>query len=103
MAGRPKGQPKTGGRVSGTRNKVLVEVKEAAQAYGLDAVQTLAQIMVTQDMPPAARVSAAKELLDRGYGKAPQTIDQITTIKPSLPVLDPAELRASAVTAEQKF
>lgn len=103
MAGRPKGTPKTGGRKAGSRNKVTADVKAVAQEYGEEAVSTLAQIMRGSDMPPAARVSAAKELLDRGYGKAPQTIDQTTTTKQPLPVLDPEELREAAKSADQKF
>ena len=34
MAGRPKGQPKTGGRKKGTRNKVTVALKEAILEAG---------------------------------------------------------------------
>ncbi|SEJ55818.1 hypothetical protein [Frateuria terrea] len=103
MAGRPKGTPKTGGRKPGSRNKATADVKAAAQEYGEEAVCMLAQIMRGAEMPPAARVSAAKELLDRGYGKAPQTIDQTTTVKPPLPVLGQDELREAAQSAAEKF
>jgi hypothetical protein len=94
---------KTGGRQSGTPNKVLVDVKAAAQMHAKDAIDALSLIMRGVDMPPAARVSAAKELLDRGYGKAPQTIDQTTTVKGPLPELSLEELREAAKSAEQKF
>lgn len=69
---RPKGLPKTGGRVAGVPNKITADVKELARMYGADAVQVLAEIMRGPDQPPQARVAAAKELLDRGYGKAMQ-------------------------------
>jgi hypothetical protein len=38
------------------------------------AVETLVSIMTNQKAAPAARVSAANALLDRGYGKPPQHI-----------------------------
>jgi hypothetical protein len=98
-----KGKKTGGGTRKGVPNKVTADVKAVAQEYGEEAVCTLAQIMRGSDMPPAARVSAAKELLDRGYGKAPQTIDQTTTTKQPLPVLTPEELREAAKSADDKF
>jgi len=74
MAGRPKGLPKTGGRKKGTPNKATRDIKAMAQEYGEEAVTTLATIMKDESHPPAARVAAAKELIDRGYGKATQPI-----------------------------
>jgi enoyl-[acyl-carrier-protein] reductase (NADH) len=77
MAGRPKGLPRTGGRKPGTPNKVTADVRALAQQYGADAISILHCIAKSIDTPAAARVSACKELLDRGYGKAPQpmTVD----------------------------
>lgn len=69
---RPKGLPKTGGRVAGVPNKITADVKELARMYGADAVDVLAEIMKDAGQPPAARVAAAKELMDRGFGKAVQ-------------------------------
>lgn len=74
MAGRPKGLPRTGGRKPGTPNKVTADVRALAQKYGEKAVEALAKIMTDNEQPAAARVSAAKELLDRAYGKSPQPI-----------------------------
>ncbi len=70
--GRPKGQPRTGGRVKGTPNKATAEIKELARVHGPAAVHRLAGLM-TGDGPVA--VAACRELLDRGYGKAPQPHD----------------------------
>lgn len=70
--GRPKGLPRTGGRKPGTPNKVTADVRALAQKYGPKALKVLAEIMEGTTQPAAARVSAAKELLDRAYGKAPQ-------------------------------
>lgn len=62
-AGRPKGRP----------NKVTAEVKELAQQYGRQAIEALAQLMVEAESEQA-RIAAAKELLDRGYGKSAQPL-----------------------------
>ena len=74
MAGRKKGTPKTGGRRPGSHNKVTRDLRELAQPYGPDAVMTLARIMSESDNE-TAKIAAAKELLDRGYGKAKQYIE----------------------------
>src|SRR5262245_40076586 len=58
----------------GGRPKVIAEVKELARAHTADAIQTLVSIMTNPKSAPAARVSAANALLDRGYGKPPQHI-----------------------------
>jgi hypothetical protein len=65
---------KTGGRTRGTKNKATADIRALAQSYCADALKTLADIMGNVKAPEAARVSAAKELLDRGYGKAPQAV-----------------------------
>lgn len=69
---KPKGLPKTGGRVPGVPNRITADVKALAQMYGADAIDTLAEIMKNGELPPAARVAAAKELIDRGFGKSVQ-------------------------------
>lgn len=63
-----------GGRKKGTPNKVTAEVRTLAQKYGAQAIDALAEIMNDKEQAAPARVSAAKELLDRGYGKAPQPV-----------------------------
>ena len=64
---------KTGGRVAGTPNKATGEIKEAARAYGPQAIDLLWTLARTSESDQA-KVSAAKEILDRGYGKPTQTI-----------------------------
>jgi hypothetical protein len=56
----------------GGRPKVVAEVKELARAHTGEAIKTLVSIMTNPKSAPAARVSAANALLDRGYGKPPQ-------------------------------
>lgn len=68
-AGRPKGQ----------RNKLTADVKVIAQSYGEEAIDLLAEIMRDQKAPHAARVAATKEILDRGYGKAHQSLDHTSS------------------------
>lgn len=70
---RPKGQPKLGGRKAGTPNKNPRPLKELAQQYTEQALQCLVDIFQDKAAPHAARVSASKELLDRGHGKAVAT------------------------------
>lgn len=72
---RPKGLPKTGGRQKGTPNKVTADIKEIAQSFGQEAITHLVEIARNGDAPPAARVAAVKEILDRGYGKARQDVE----------------------------
>lgn len=71
MAG--KGQPKTGGRVAGTPNKATAALREMAREHTEDAVRTLVAIM-DHGEAEASRIAAARELLDRGYGKASQPL-----------------------------
>ena len=72
---------KTGGRKAGTLNKVTAEVRTLAQQHGEDAIQTLASIMRDPTRSETARIAAARELLDRGYGKS--GVDGVTAL-PSL-------------------
>jgi hypothetical protein len=58
----------------GGRPKVVAEVRELARAHTGEAVATLVSIMTNPKCAPAARVSAANALLDRGYGKPLQHI-----------------------------
>jgi hypothetical protein len=58
----------------GGRPKVVAEVRELAREHTSEAVETLVSIMTNPKAAPAARVSAANALLDRGYGKPPQHI-----------------------------
>lgn len=73
---------KTGGRQAGTLNKATAALKELAQPYAPEALDTLRRIMQDSESD-AARVSAAKEILDRAYGKPFQSIlpEQNTVLK----------------------
>lgn len=59
------------GRKRGALSKAKLEVREACLEHAPVAIRTLVRICKTGDTD-SARVSAAKELLDRAYGKAIQ-------------------------------
>lgn len=82
MAG--PGRPRTGGRKKGTPNKATAEVKALAQCWGEQAISTLATLMEKGDTDQV-RISAARELLDRGYGRPRQSMELDAAIRgPSL-------------------
>lgn len=54
--------------------KTTADIRSLARAHTGKAVRVLASIMSSADAPPAARVSAASAILDRGWGKPTQTI-----------------------------
>lgn len=67
-------QPGTSGNPRG-RSKRDAEIAELARAHTAEALQTLANIMGDEAAPPSARVSAASAILDRGWGRPPQSLD----------------------------
>lgn len=67
QSGNPKGRPK------GSPNKATADVREAAQAFTVDALKTLAEVMRNSESD-AARVSAANAILDRAHGKPAQAV-----------------------------
>ena len=83
---RPKGLPKSGGRVKGQPNHATADVKEMARKHGPEAIKMLAQLSLSADSD-AAKIAACKELLDRAYGKATQPIagdDDMPAIRAAL-------------------
>ena len=57
----------------GGRPKDALGLRELAQERSVEALAALADIMNDKVSPPAARVSAAIAILDRGYGRPNQT------------------------------
>jgi len=55
--------------------KTPTDIRSLARSHTQKALNVLAGIMEQGDAPPAARVSAAQALLDRGWGKPAQTVD----------------------------
>ncbi len=63
-----------GGRTAGTPNKASAPLKLYAGQYTTEAIDGLVTIARAAKMPPAARVMAWREILDRGHGKAAQAL-----------------------------
>ena len=53
----------------------LVEIRSLARSHTRTAINVLVGVMRCKDATPAARVSAANAVLDRGWGKATQPIE----------------------------
>lgn len=62
-----------GGRKKGVPNKASQDLKKIAQQYTPQAMKQLVSIANNSESD-SARVSAIKEILDRGYGKATQPL-----------------------------
>lgn len=67
-SGRPVGRPK------GSKNRAIADIRALAQSYGPDAIDRLNEIMHDTRAPHATQVAAARELLDRGFGRPTQYI-----------------------------
>lgn len=67
LGGRPKGVPNAPREARG-------DMRDIARKYGPEALDALINI-AKHGAPDGARVSAIREILDRGYGKAPQPMD----------------------------
>jgi hypothetical protein len=58
-----------------SKAKALTSVRSLARSHTRTAITVLAKIMRSENATPAARVSAANALLDRGWGKATQPLE----------------------------
>jgi hypothetical protein len=76
------GKAKTGGRQQGVQNRTAQEVKEQAQQYASEAIETLVQLIRDDAVPPQTRVNAINALLDRAVGKPRQELEQVGTNEP---------------------
>jgi hypothetical protein len=63
------------GRKKGVPNKLTFELKEAAAKHGDESLKAILNVLRDAETPPNVVVMAAKELLDRGFGKPAQEID----------------------------
>jgi phytoene/squalene synthetase len=79
----------------GGRPKIVGEVQDLARQHSAQAIETLAAIMKDEKAPPAARALASNSILDRAYGKPPQTLNANVASRPVREMSD-AELMAIA-------
>jgi hypothetical protein len=54
--------------------KTVTEIRSLARSHTRTAINVLVGVMRAKDATPAARVSAATALLDRGWGKPVQAL-----------------------------
>lgn len=87
QSGNPGGAPKG-----------LSEVRDLARTHTTTAMTALVSIASSNEMPPAARVSAATALLDRGWGKAAQPIGGTDELPP-IRTVELTEARLLAIAA----
>lgn len=64
------GKREGAGRKPGSQNKATSQIRALASEHAETAIQTLVDLMQSDETPAAARVSAAKELLERGFGRS---------------------------------
>jgi hypothetical protein len=55
--------------------KAVTEIRSLARSHTRTALRVLVGVMRSNDATPAARVAAANAILDRGWGKASQAIE----------------------------
>ena len=58
------------------------DISELARRHGRAAILVLAEIMTQEDAPAGARVTAAKALLERGWGKPGKPPEDGTRLRP---------------------
>ena len=83
---------KSGGRTAGTPNRATAAIRALAGEHAETAITTLVSLMRDETTPAAARISAAKELLERGFGRSSSYVS--LNLETPLSVLSPAEALA---------
>ena len=68
QSGNPRGRPKAD-----------FSLADLARQHTEEGLQVLLKLMRNDDVAPNARIAAVGILFDRGYGKAPQTIEATVT------------------------
>jgi len=72
QSGNRSGRPKRPATVEA--HKIIADVKAAARELTPQALGTLQEIIEDKRAPPAARVTAATAILDRGWGRPTETV-----------------------------
>jgi hypothetical protein len=55
--------------------KTITEIRSLARSHTRTAINALVGVMKAKDATHAARVSAATAILDRGWGRPPQALE----------------------------
>ena len=64
-----------------SKARTLTEIRSVARSHTRTAISVLVGIMRSDDATPAARVSAANAILDRGWGKAAHPLENAKTAR----------------------
>jgi len=81
----------------------VADVRALARQLTANALNALAEIMEDEEAPAAARIAAAKELLDRGWGKAPAALLVAPIERPPEPAeVDELQLEMEASIEDAK-
>jgi hypothetical protein len=73
ISGNPGGRPKKAETIE--MRKIIADAKELAKEMTPKAMKALEDVLDSETAPPAAKVSAASVILDRGWGKPKQSIE----------------------------
>jgi len=55
--------------------RAVTEIRSLARSHTRTAINVLVGVMRSNDATHAARLAAANAILDRGWGKAPQSVE----------------------------
>ena len=69
-----KGHARVGGRVKGTPNRVAANIREICQKAAPECVAELLRLAL-HGKHEMTRIAATREILDRGFGRAKQTLE----------------------------
>lgn len=58
-----------------SKARTLTEIRSIARSHTRTAIRVLVGVMRSDDATPAVRVSAANAIVDRGWGKAAQSLE----------------------------
>lgn len=70
------GKREGAGRPPGALSKTTADIRSLAQSFGADAIARLAHLALNAENE-TAQISACKELLDRGFGKSVQSLQNL--------------------------
>lgn len=85
----------------GGRPREIGELRALARERTVEALETLTEIMADEKAPPAARVSAACAILDRGFGRPAQAV--ALTNSDGVALNDEAEIDRRIAELEEKL
>jgi hypothetical protein len=57
--------------------RAVTEIRSLARSYTRTAINVLVGVMRSKDATHTARLAAANAILDRGWGKAPQSLETV--------------------------